>query len=63
MHDYPALRPLASATQAGIVVAGYGISAPEHGWRPDPAFFKGDTRANSSTRPEWKRGSEFKRLK
>jgi Zn-dependent M28 family amino/carboxypeptidase len=32
VHDYPALRPRASAEQAGIVFAGYGIVAPEYGW-------------------------------
>ena len=32
VHDYPALLPVASATHAGIVFAGYGISAPEYGW-------------------------------
>jgi Zn-dependent M28 family amino/carboxypeptidase len=32
VHDYPALRPVASAKQVGIVFAGYGIVAPEYGW-------------------------------
>jgi Zn-dependent M28 family amino/carboxypeptidase len=32
VHDYPALKPVASATDAGIVFAGYGIVAPEFGW-------------------------------
>ena len=32
VHDYPALRPLASAAHAGIVFAGYGIVASEYGW-------------------------------
>lgn len=32
VHDVPALRPEASAGNAGIVFAGYGIVAPEFGW-------------------------------
>lgn len=32
VHDVPALRPMASVNNAGIVFAGYGITAPEYGW-------------------------------
>ena len=32
VHDFPALRPMASVKNAGVVFAGYGIIAPEFGW-------------------------------
>ena len=32
VHDFPALRPLASARNAGVVFAGYGIAAREYDW-------------------------------
>jgi Zn-dependent M28 family amino/carboxypeptidase len=32
VHDFPALRPEATANDVGVVFAGYGITAPQYGW-------------------------------
>lgn len=32
VHDFPALMPMASARNAGVVFAGFGIVAPDYAW-------------------------------